>query len=501
MAVRGQVERHTLPKLLREFYLARRTGVLEVVQGDEVRRYFIVQGDLHLSNTHPLAGGLREFLRLQDLARHSVGSQTDSPPERAAALYELEALVRTMATALSAINTGQYIFDDDLARLPVDLVGPFPTSYLIMTLATIDRGEGELLHQLGGMDQRLEANTQAPALSQMFSIDPSEMFLLSRAEKPVSVSDLLQQLPGNRVSALRQICRLEAVNLLRRVDRSEASQKAGAAPDLLQAMVRRFHARIAERLAKEPLDLSPEAHRAQLGKLLAQVGSMTHYELLGVGFHDGEDQVTRAYEQLARIVHPCHLEKLRLVGREAAINLLFERATLAYLTLADSERRAAYNQEAGIEASRPPTSDERTLEQREVARGHFDRACELLENEDYHFAMELILQALRTDQQPEYHALLGDIQSKNPNWLKKAADSYRQAINLDGDNPSYRVALGKLLEQLGDSQRAKIHYRAALQKNPNYAPAVEALAELDGGTLKAGRTGGVLLERIRKFLE
>ena len=502
MAIRGTIDGRSLAKLLREFYLSRRTGVLEIVQPEAEYHFHVVQGDLHLSKGHPLAATLREFLRLQEIARRSYSSAIDSPPERAGALRLLGELVDRMTTALSDVKTGEFHFSDDLAKLPVDLLGPFPTGYLIMSLAVHELGEPELLKQLGGLSRSLIANTQAPALSQMFSIDPSEMYLLSRAERPVSVGDLIQQLPGDRFKALRQIARLEAVDLLQTAetgtDSLSPNQPEG---DLLQSMVHRFRERIGERLVSEPVSMSPERHREWIAGLVARIGSMSHYELLGVGFHDDEDAVTRAYEELARKVHPNHLQRLGLQGRESAINLLFERATLAYLTLADSERRAFYNQEAGIESSRPPSEGERDAEQRQVARGHYERAAELVENEDYHFALELVRQALRSDQRPEYFALLGKIQSKNPNWLAKAADSYRQAIHLDGDNPHYRVALGKLLARTGDSQRAKVHYRAALQKAPESLEAKDALRELEGNNTMGSRTGWLIVEKIKKLLD
>jgi curved DNA-binding protein CbpA len=502
MAIRGTIDGRSLANLLREFYLARRTGVLEVVQPEAEYHFHVVQGDLHLSKGHPLATTLREFLRLQGIARRSYSSAIDSPPERAAALRLLGELVDRMTLALADVKTGAFMFSDDLAKLPVDLLGPFPTSYLIMALAVHELDEQQLLQHLGGLGRSLVANTQAPALSQMFSIDPSEMYLLSRAERPIAVGDLIQQLPGDRFKALRQIARLESVDLLQTAEKaSDAHDLRAPQGDLLQSMVHRFRERIGQRLVKQPLELAPEQHRALLADLVARVGSMSHYELLGVGFHDDEDAVTRAYEELARKVHPDHLLRLNLKGRESAVNLLFERATLAYLTLADTERRAIYNQEAGIESSRPASEGERDVEQRAVARDHYQRAVELVENEDYHFALELVRQALRTEQRPEYFALLGKIQSKNPNWLGKAADSYRQAIHHDPNNPHYRVALGRLLARTGDSQRAKVHYRAALQQAPESREAIEALRELEGDRTLGSKSGWLIVEKIKKLLE
>ncbi len=488
---RGQLSRGTLVALFRELFREKATGLLRVQSDDQERRFHLVRGDLHLIGKHSLAEPLRALLTLQSERRARGDEPGDSTPSRADLLAQLQVLVQRIADVLVSVDNGEWIFDSDIESLPGDLVGPFPTASLIMEASVRGRTEEELLADLGGEEAKVAAAPSAIDNTSAISIDPGEMFLLSRAESPTTIGELLRQVASDRPSAIRMLARLFAVDLLEEV----VSHQAG--PDshqtrLVDTMIERFLDRIGKRLDEDPLALDAEKHRTWIGKLLAQVGSMTHYELLDIGFHDSEEKVHEAYEELARLVHPKHVERLGLVGREGAVRLLFERATLAYVTLADSERRAAYNQEAGIEAPALASPEERSAEESEMGRSQYERALELVENEDWHFALELARQAVRNEPKAEYWALLGRIQTQNPNWAGKAAEAYRNAVRHAPENPQYRLQLATLMEQQGEIERARVHYRAAFQKDATLIEAAEALERLGVSTGRKPNESGLM---------
>jgi curved DNA-binding protein CbpA len=419
-------------------------------------------------------------------------------------MRQLEGLVERIIDVMVEWREGTYRFLDDLSLLPLDLVGPLPTAYLVMEGAVRNLDEFQLLRYLGGDRARLVANENNRVLEQLYGIDPQEMFLISRAENPVSVGELLRQAGLPRQEALRKLCRLQAIDLLR----SEAGgsiqlpTNAVAVSATEQSVIERFAERIGRRLDEQPVKLDEAAHRKRLADLLGRLGGMTHYELLDLNFHASPADVHAAYENLAPLVHPRHAERLGLEGgQDAAIRLLFERATQAYLTLVDPERRGRYNQSAGIEGVRMQSEGQRIQEQKEVARVSYERALQLVEAEDYHFAVELLRQASRIDPKAEYYALMGEIQAKNPHWLQQAADSYREAIRLQPDHVEYRLAMGSLLERLGDPGRARIHYRAVLQKEPAKAAAIDALSRLgdESGMLPKAVAGG-FVSRLKRWL-
>ncbi len=494
----GNTEGRPLFRTLRDLYLNRRSGVLRLEGAGDARTLYFVAGELHLPTAHPLSEALRTLLAQLHVMQEN-GAETGV--SRAEILTLQKKLVSSTTLDLQDFVDAELRFDEDLRSIPSDLIGPFPTAHLVMEFSVHGSDSSQLQQRMESLESNVVACPDQRRMSEIFGIDPGEMFVLTRAEKPIDIQELVSQVSGDRKTVLRMICRLMAIDLLQ-VDLAGAASSSTTGDRLLDAMVARFIERIEARLESDPITLDAAEHRSRLAKLLAQVGSLSHYELLGVGFHDGVDRVHEAYDRLAREVHPSHVERLGLVGKEAAIRLLFERATLAYLTLTDPERRTAYNRDAGIEASGSQSPDERSAERRAVARNNYERALELAEHEDYHFALELARIAARADPQPPYLALLGRIQARNPLWLDQATESFRRAIQLDPDEPSFRVELARLLEGTGDLARARVHYRAVLQRDPANDEAMQGLDRLGVSGSLPLQGGAGLLERIkRRFLD
>lgn len=191
-----------------------------------------------------------------------------------------------------------------------------------------------------------------------------------------------------------------------------------------------FSRRIARSLADHPFDGDSEVHRGEIARLIHAVGSATFYELLDLPPTASEDEIHDGYERLARAVHPTHAPALGLAGREGVLDLLFERATAAYLTLNHPERRRRYDREVDIGGPAQPSGAVRVEEIRRLARQFYERATGLAGAGDYHFAVELLRQAVRTDPQPEYFAALGRALAQNPNWLGAAEENLQRAVEL-----------------------------------------------------------------------
>lgn len=210
--------------------------------------------------------------------------------------------------------------------------------------------------------------------------------------------------------------------------------------------LRLFGQRISRSLAERPLDLDPGAHREKVAALLRGSGEATHYEFLGVELVARAMEIHEGFERTARLVHPDHAARLGLTGREGVLEVLFERATRAYLTLSDPESRKAYDRgldpraRAALVAAIAPQGDA----SRDLARGYYQRACSLVDAEDYHFAVELLQQAVKIDPRGEYYALLGRIQARNPQWLDEAAESLQRAIDLGTTDRSLPDALAEV---------------------------------------------------------
>jgi tetratricopeptide (TPR) repeat protein len=214
-----------------------------------------------------------------------------------------------------------------------------------------------------------------------------------------------------------------------------------------------FSERIARSLRQQPLDLDGEEHRELVAGLVRDLGEASHYRLLALGPSASGQKVQEGYERLARLVHPANARRLGLEGRERVLELLFERVTQAYLTLSHHARRQEYDRTlTPEERSHEPAAKPRAEENRERARSYYNRSRVLAASEEYHFAIELLREAVRVDPQPEYYALLGDMQAKNVFWLRHAAESYAKALQLGGPDPKVAAALERVRERMAEGE-------------------------------------------------
>jgi curved DNA-binding protein CbpA len=212
-----------------------------------------------------------------------------------------------------------------------------------------------------------------------------------------------------------------------------------------------FSERIARSLAERPLDLELEEHREQVAALLREVGGASFYELLAVGPTSSPEKVHEGYERIARTVHPSHAPGLGLEGHEGVLEVLFERATAAYITLSHPGRRRDYDRELGPNAwPASGTGPSRAEENRARARAYFARASAYAAKDEFHFAIELLREAVRIDPQAKYYALLGDLQTRNQNWLRHAADSYARALEIGGPDPDVEAAMARVRRHIDD---------------------------------------------------
>jgi tetratricopeptide (TPR) repeat protein len=212
-----------------------------------------------------------------------------------------------------------------------------------------------------------------------------------------------------------------------------------------------FSERIARSLGERPLEIGGTEHRERVAAMVREVGGATFYQLLSVGPTASPEKVHEGYERVARLVHPSHAPSLGLEGREGVLEVLFERATAAYVTLSHPGKRRDYDREvgpAGWPESAPGKS--RAEENRDRARGYFNRASAFAAREEVHFAIELLREAVRIDPQAKYYVLLGDLQTRNQNWLRQAVDSYARALEIGGPDPQVEEAMARVRQQMAD---------------------------------------------------
>lgn len=251
-------------ELLRDIYLNRKTGVLEMPAGGEPERLVFVSGDLFVPPDHPLRdlAELWAILKARDEAPSTeTDRQTDpdgdwTPPPDAD--HESVSLTGVLVDRLFAADPERAAFKEQPARVSPELVGPVPMSSIVMDCSVHDADEFQLLRQLGGEDRRYQALPGSQSPDQLPQLDPQEGFLLSRLEQPTAIRELLAQMDLDRLETLSKLCRLQAVDLIRPEEDAPSAQDK----EFLSAeIIRKFSDRIAKSLEHEPLDMSPVGHR------------------------------------------------------------------------------------------------------------------------------------------------------------------------------------------------------------------------------------------------
>lgn len=459
----GELAERELRDVVRTLFLERATGVLEVSMGGNKRRLFFRDGELHLPPTNPLAGQVAGFLK------------------NGADEAEFEDLMGRMAAVIGTWREGAFVFDPGREAVPPDAVGPLPTAQLVMAASVIDRGPDRMLADLGGSPARWVARplNELPVRSLKLSAPDAEM--LERLAEADSVANVLAEADSR--DRLIRLCRLAALGL---IEREEVRSRGEAL--ISQDVFQRFSERVQAELAVSPVSLDAPAHRARLAELLGKLGELSNYDLLGIGPEARTEDVHAAYGALAKVVHPSHAGRLGLKGREDALTLLFEKATEAYLVLADPDRRARYNAEMGIQSvvvSAPGAAKRDPAELQKLASDLFTRAQEMVDREEFHYAVELLRRAVQADPRAEYYSLLADVQSKNPKWMHHAIDSLKEAVNRDPENRELRLRLATFYERAGDRERARGVYRSVLTRSPGDTTAMAALARMGDGKRRA----------------
>jgi tetratricopeptide (TPR) repeat protein len=243
-------------------------------------------------------------------------------------------------------------------------------------------------------------------------------------------------------------------------------------------VVLRFAERIEEDLKAEPVGISAEEHRELLADLLRRLGELNHYQLLGLAATASAQEIHYAYNNLARRVHPMHAGTLGLEGKETAFEVLFERATEAYLTLSDPTRRSSYNMVSGLFEGITVDPGERDVERRSLAQQNYRHGARLLSSMDVSQAVDLLKEAARIDPQVDYLCLLGQAQAKNPKWWDHAETSFQRAISASPQDVRPHLGYAELLESMDRLEAAIDEYQAALEIEPHHPMALLALERM-----------------------
>ncbi len=238
---------------------------------------------------------------------------------------------------------------------------------------------------------------------------------------------------------------------------------------------------------RHPSESHADAPReiAEVLSLRDTLPSMTLYQILDVPKTASEEDVKKAYFQMARRFHPDRFDRKISAEYKAQIDEVFNGITNAYRVLSNKDSRKAYDAK-----SAPVATQDDVQETFRKADIKFRQGKTLHGQGRYDEAIAYLEEAVRMRRdKADYYLLLAMCESKMPAYVKKAEQDFLKAIQLEPWNPEGYVGLGLLYKAEGMQTRAIKQLEKALEVDADHAPAREALDELAGGERKRGAPG------------
>src|ERR1700754_4689593 len=328
---------------------------------------------------------------------------------------------------------------------------------------------------------------------------PSEIFLLSRLDRPTPLQDLVAVSGVSENEAFVVLYSLALAGLLEREQRHNTFRS------------QTFHSQSGAATQPEPEKPAPppeppeEKTEENLETFLARLErAQTHYDVLDVTKESSPAQMKVKYYELARRYHPDRFRKAEpslLARTESA----FARITQAYDTLRDDSLRANYDaklaarqkaQQVADATAKPKTETPSVaptattdstpqmppqpgLSAAERAEAQFKEGLAALETGERKVAIGLFAAAANAmTKEARYRAFYGRLLAEREHTRRTAEAELQAAIKLDPKNGEYRVMLAELYRDLGLMLRARGEAERALGIDPNNRKAQDLLRVL-----------------------
>jgi curved DNA-binding protein CbpA len=318
---------------------------------------------------------------------------------------------------------------------------------------------------------------------------PTEVFLLSRVDEPMTLSELVAVSGLPESDTLRVVYSLALVGLLARQHWKTAFRGSLAETAL---HVEPAQASVAEEAVVIEAPDNVETFLARL----AAAGS--HYEILGVEKNVSIPDLKKAYYDIARKYHP---DRFRGADKTllSRIESSFARITQAYDTLRDANLRASYDSKleaqrraARLAESAPKATASNNAKSRDSDDGRdegltptqqaeiqFRKGFAALELGDRNLAVGLLGSAARTvAHEPRYRAYYGRALALHESTRRLAEAELQAAVKLEPNNAEYRIMLAELYRDLGFQVRARSEAERAVAADHNNRKAKELLESL-----------------------
>ena len=470
---RGSLATTPLPTVLRKIFLRRMKGTLRVSRRDETRNLFFEGGELRTATSSREGQKIGAFLKRRgwitdrDLAwaletvtrlgRVRLGKllMERGIVTRAVLDAEMTRLVEEIVFSTFEWNEGDFRFEPSAGVVDPDVALGLSTAALIVEGIRRLPESDVFRERLGDGKGVLVLHGDPMLRFQYLPLTPQEAYLLSRVDGTLDLDGLLRLGGASRGAAAKILYALLSCGVVEwRTDATILPPAAGL-----------------ERLNVEVTSQPPERVMGladMVRNTYRRIDWLTHYELLGVAKDASADEIQRAYLERSRSFHPDlrHRPDLAEVGRELAT--VFERLKAASETLSDPASRARYDSSLAAPAHFIEETPKDPKARVEMAAQSYFRARQLIEEKDFHPAVEMLREAIHfVPDNAEYRFCLGQVELQNANWVERGLENLVEAARLEPKKQQYLREAARALHQHGRQEDAILFARRAVHLDPS----------------------------------
>lgn len=465
----GGLDAVAVPVLLAQAWRDRRSGVLQLAQGERVCEIDVRKGSPVGAEGRGGTDGFASFLertgrlKAPERARVEQVAAEKVCPEASAVLalklLDAKALYAAMRDAARdriaesfGWTSGQYHWapaaPEDAAARPFDLLAllqdqlprRWGTERLFAELMSLESLRGDV----SALDRKVTAKlAQAgpPARQAIQALDGAR-----------PLGRILGECAGDPLAAAT-LWVVAHAGLLRLREAEAADATAAALEFEVEVLGGASEARAAREAPsmarKNQGNAKADAMRTEIETMLGRLSSLDHYSALGLEADAEAAHIKKAYFKAAKKYHPDALTRLGLGDLKEPAATVFARIAEAYETLSDPDKRRAYD--AG--GSDGPEIDTARLAQAETS---FRKGEILAKMGNFQGALEYLEPAVELwPDEPAYQALLGWALYKQPRpSLARATVHLETALEQAPDDAVVLYRLGTVMRSAGETDRA-----------------------------------------------
>jgi tetratricopeptide (TPR) repeat protein len=506
---------HELFALLNKIYAARLTGQLQLVLGRVERQLFFDGGQLVFATSSDRQDSLGEMMLRE-------GAITQSQFEEAAELVntgqrfgsaiaemgirtvdEVNGWIQRQLTQITSSVLDYpacrfYFFNSLDKNVVPEIAIPVPLGKLL--LEAVRRAKDlPLDHLAADPDLRVDLSPDPLLRYQAVELNNEERRLLASISHSLCAKDLIaasgtpKEDPARALYALLVLgavvsvpvaqpdeSRTEKIGEAAKAAQSSAQSPAQAPPLPSTPSPERTAAVTStpEQANPPQADDSDDTKKfeEEIRALLELAGKSTYYELLRVTATSTPEQVKENFHRMARKFHPD-----RHMGHSEWLDLLQDlmgRLTIAYKTLFDEQKRAAYDKQIAAAGAfvlgQEKTESEATVDE------CLTRAKQALRARNFAGSILWLRKCVEiAPNVAKHHAMLARSLAAFPQYRQDAVRHFSLAIELDQWNTSTYFQFGELYEAMGLPWRSVPLYRRVLEIDPEHTKAIERLAALE----------------------